>query len=197
MTNFVKISKDNLKSPLPKFQNLNSNCFIAGGAIRDNITNTPISDYDIFGTEHELKVFEQLNFLGQKPLYEIDRLKTYYFEGKYKVQLIFNPVFNSPEECLSNFDFTICQFAYDGSDIICNPESLIHLYEKKLVVYKLNPGFELDSMRRMQKYIQKGFTICNGGLKEFAEAFQKMDKPELDQQTSFYPDGSSRIIRFD
>jgi ABC-type multidrug transport system ATPase subunit len=45
--------------------------------------------------------------------------------------------------------------------------------------------------------VYKGYTICNGGLKEIGDAIRKMDQKEYDEQIQFYPDKSARIIRYD
>ncbi|MDA3856233.1 MAG: hypothetical protein PF569_08300, partial [Candidatus Woesearchaeota archaeon] len=135
-----------------------------------------------------------VNLSGIKPIYDKEDLKTF-IKAEQKIQLIYKENNVDKNSCMDAFDFTICQFAYDGKEITCNPESILHLKEKKLVMHKI--PFPYDTLRRLQKYIKKGYTICNGGLKEIGDAIRKMDQKEYDEQIQFYPDKSARIIRYD
>jgi len=201
MLKVVTISKENLKTELPDFDYCN--CFIAGGAIRDSIVGKEYSDIDIFGTLENLDAFRDKNLSEWKEgiksktgddSYIDSSLRNFYKDG-IKVQLIFKEETQEMYRCLDQFDYTICQFGFDGKDVYCNPESIIHLYEKKLVIHAL--PFPYDSMRRMQKYIKKGYSICNGGLKEIGDAIRKMSDEDYKNQLEFYNNGHPRFVRFD
>jgi hypothetical protein len=196
MVNYCKVSKENLKYPIPEFV-LSNKVFIAGGAIRDSLINLKYSDIDVFGTNRkDLDKFITENLSDYRIVFDAPNMKTYK-KGDIKVQVILRE-FSSIEDCLNYFDFTICQFAYNGTEIICNPESLIHLNNKRLVINNLDGQFLADTLRRMQKYIQKGYLACSGTIKTILEKAITLKKEDLEAQLEFYPNGSKRkIIRFD
>ncbi len=193
MSELTKITKDNLLYKLPEF--VHDDTWIGGGAIRDSLINIRYTDIDIFGVSREkLDLFIENNLKDCKQVYNSDLLKTY-IKGRDKIQVIYR-FSESVESCLQRFDFTICQFAYDGKDVYCNPQALLDIYRKRIVINNLDASV-LGSMKRLQKYIQKGYTICDGGLLQFAEKIRSATQEEIDTALEFYPDGSRRIIRFD
>lgn len=198
MTILTTVSPENLKTDIPDIK-LQPDLFIAGGAIRDSILGIPYDDIDVFGPEESLKKQQKiLESRGYKIVYDTEKLATLK-KDKIKIQLISRKDTETIESCLNQFDFTICQFAYDPTDneLYCNPDGLIHLFEKRLVLNTEGFPFPLDTMRRLQKYIQKGYTICNGGIKELADAIRGMSDEDLKEQVEFYPDKSLRIMRWD
>lgn len=190
----IKVEKTVFKTL--KFPELrHKNTWIAGGAIRDIIAGENFNDIDVYACNEEaFQIFHE-NLINCKVLFNNNIVKTFDFYGQ-KLQLI-KRYFPNPEECLMAFDYTICQFAYDGEFIYFNPESLLHLGRKALVVNNLQKGFEVDSLRRLLKYVKRGYTICNGGLMDLVTAFSKMSESDIKQQTEFYPDGSVKIQRWD
>lgn len=193
--NIVKLSKDNLRIKIPDF--IYGDCFIAGGAIRDSILLEKRTDIDIFGaTKEKLDAFIEANLKDAKEVYTSDRMRTFIKDGN-KIQVIYI-YYASIAAALDSFDFTLCQFAYDGKDVYCNPQSLLDIFRKKIVIHKLNKEFAIDSLRRVQKYIKKGYTICNGGWKQFIDTIRDATQEEINNQMDFYPDGKTpRIIHFD
>ncbi len=138
-----------------------------------------------------------MNLKDYKLVYESAVLKTFMKDG-VKVQIIYRD-YDSISATLDSFDFTITQFACNEDiEFFCNAEALVHLYERKLVVHLLNTKYVVDSLRRMQKYIQKGFTICDGGLKDFVEAIRIASPDEVENAFKYYTDTQNpRIVRFD
>jgi hypothetical protein len=190
----IKISKENLLLSLPEFKY--DNTWIAGGAIRDAVLKEKISDIDIFGvSKDKLDLFIETNLKGCKKVYDSDILKTFILNGE-KVQVIYRD-YLSVQHCLDSFDYTLCQFAFDGKDILCNSQSLLDIFRKKITIHKIDPKFAVNSLRRLQKYIQKGYSICDGGLKRIVETIRETEQSDIDSQFEFYPDGKARIIRFD
>ncbi len=195
----VKISKDNLRRQLPEFQY--GSCWLGGGAVRDSILLEKYSDIDIFGSSKEgLDTFIDANLKECKEIFTSDRMRTF-TKGNDKVQVIYI-LSETIEKCLDSFDFTLCQFAYDGNSVYCNPQSLVDIFRKRIVIHKLSNEFVIDSLRRMQKYIKKGYTICNGGLATFIETIRQATPEQIENQMDFYPDTKEgkrirRIMRFD
>ena len=191
----TNISVQNLKTKLPIFNLLAYNVWMAGGVVRDCIIGEKYSDVDIFGSETNLDRFKAAELKDFKLVHESDLLETYQ-KDDLKVQLIYRD-FESPEECIQSFDYTICMFAYDGVRIICEADAILHLFNKKLVVNKLSPEYVVSSLERMQKYIKKGYTICAGGIQELVSGIRFANQEQINSQFKYYPNGDVRIIYFD
>lgn len=202
LIDYSKIPIENFKKKLPPlFQERTgyNDCFIAGGAIRDCIDGKEFDDIDFFGSNVNLHLMaeELLKPNSYELVYDSDILQTYKNKKEgIKVQLILRD-YKTMEEAMSMFDFTVCQFAYNGNgaNFMCNPEALLHLSNKKLIVHSL--PYPYDTLRRLQKYIKKGFSICDGGLKEIGDAIRAMSEVQYRDQLFYYPNDKIRINRFD
>lgn len=202
---YCELPKDSLLTKLPNFVYVGEdkkglNVVIAGGAIRDSLFGDDYSDIDIFGlTKEGLDLFVKLNLSksqGYKMVYFNENLRTYR-KGKIKVQIIYRE-YEKLTDIIDSFDFTVCQFMYDGEKVICNPSGLLDVYHKRIVINHLEPLFVFDSLRRVQKYIQKGYTICNGGIKDILDKCRGLTQEQYDENVEFYPNTNEyRIIRFD
>lgn len=189
----TQIDKKNLLYPIPNLDL--SKVWIGGGAIRSSLIGERYSDIDIFAkSRSDLDEFVK-TLDGYKLIYDAESLKTYQ-RGDDKIQLIYRD-YESIEQCIQSFDFTICQFAMNDEGLYCNPESIIHLFRRRLVVNRISPEWAADSLRRVQKYIKAGFTICDGGIAQLIEAIRAASDEQIEQSFSFYPDGTARVIRFD
>lgn len=137
------------------------NAWIAGGAVRTFCQDLPImSDIDVFFcNELEFNTFVAA-YGGKEPTKS--KFHTSFTVGKYQVQAICIRYFESLEDVIGSFDYTICQFATDGVDLIVGPYALWDLARKKLVVHKVTYG--AASVRRMLKYAKQGFTACQGTI---------------------------------
>jgi hypothetical protein len=204
---YCELPKEGLLTKLPNFVYVRDeekkeriNVVIAGGAVRDSLFGNEYSDIDIFGlTKEDLDLFVKLNLSkghGYKLVYFNDNLRTYR-KGKIKVQIIYRE-YEKLTDIIDSFDFTVCQFMYDGEKVICNPSGLLDVYHKRIVINHLEPLFVFDSLRRVQKYVQKGYTICNGGIKDILDKCRGLTQEEYDENVEFYPNTDEyRIIRFD
>lgn len=204
---YCELPKESLLTKLPNFVYVGDdekkgsmNVVIAGGAIRDSLFGDEYSDIDIFGlTKEGLDLFVKLNLSksqGYKMVYFNENLRTYR-KGKIKVQIIYRE-YEKLTDIIDSFDFTVCQFMYDGDKVICNPSGLLDVYHRRIVINHLEPLFVFDSLRRVQKYIQKGYTICNGGIKDILDKCRGLTQEQYDENVEFYPNTNEyRIIRFD
>ena len=204
---YCELPKEGLLTKLPNFVYVRDeekkeriNVVIAGGAVRDSLFGNEYSDIDIFGlTKEDLDLFVKLNLSkghGYKLVYFNDNLRTYR-KGKIKVQIIYRE-YEKLTDIIDSFDFTVCQFMYDGEKVICNPSGLLDVHHKRIVINHLEPLFVFDSLRRVQKYIQKGYTICNGGIKDILDKCRGLTQEQYDENVEFYPNTNEyRIIRFD
>lgn len=157
--------------------------WLAGGSIRRTISAMPLeSDFDFFfASEEQLGKFskglERLNFVKKK---ETEHHVQYEgFEGAVErcitIQLIRFRYYGNASEVLESFDFTICQFVFDGEHIHCGDYALWDLGRKRLAVGTIT--FPVSSMRRLLKYARQGFTACDGCLAALATAIS--DNPAL------------------
>lgn len=148
------------------------NFFIAGGCIRDYFMfGYTKSDIDVFFKNQE--DYDKMdNYLTGKDIISDTKNAKMIKYGKYKIHLI-KRFFNSAQEGIDNFDYTVCCAAIEKGQLITHESFFIDLASRRLVINKLL--YPLSSMERMQKYFKKGFTICNGGILEIAKALKNID----------------------
>lgn len=199
---FKKIFFDNLAIPDEKNEDgsprlLDVNCWIAGGALRDYFSiGYPQSDIDVFFPDETqyslLKSF--LEEQGYEVQYENDKVCVF-FINKHKFDLV-KVFFNDPRATIAEFDFTVCCCAVDKNDVYMHADFFPDLARRRLIINKL--PFPLSTLQRLQKYIKKGYSICNGGLLDLSKGIAGLDltRPEVNT-FEFYADGSPRFVRFD
>lgn len=169
--------------------------WLAGGAIRRVVMGetTIKSDFDLFfrdaaqfeaahvamlemgfravrGNESNVVFIREVEFNGDKV--------------KLIVQLIRIRFYESPEALLDEFDFTICQFAYDGNEMICSAYALWDVSRRRISVHRIS--FAVASVRRLMKYSKQGFTVCGGAIRELLG--QVIQRPETAGGTMLYID---------
>jgi len=144
--------------------------WIAGGAIRDTLQGLPITsdiDYFVRNKEEKERFIQEMSIehLRAEKISENDHNITWMVpipkrDEKIKVQLIIINYYETLEDVLDTFDFTITQFGYDGTTLVCGEYSLWDLARRRLAIHKVTYG--VSTVRRMMKYMQKGFTACGG-----------------------------------
>lgn len=149
--------------------------FIGGGAVRRTLLKQPLdSDFDFFFNSEYTRTFVEENSTLKKTRETMHHTQ---FEGKMqvdgeerdvKIQNIFFQYYNSPEELIDSFDYTLCQFAVDLSgNLYTTPEALWDVARKRLAIHKIT--YPVSSLRRMLKYTNQGFTACSGCLQDFIQ----------------------------
>lgn len=160
--------------------------WLAGGALRRTIAGQKLeSDFDyFFASQEQFDAFcQQVKDSGgwQKSANEHnvtfglpsvrpesvgdDEFTKY--QPEIEVQAIKIRWYSSIDEVLDSFDFTICQFGYDGEHLVCGEYSLWDLGRKRLVPHRLT--YAVASFRRLLKYTRQGYSICGGGLANMLE----------------------------
>lgn len=148
--------------------------WLAGGALRRTFIGQDLdSDFDFFfASEAQRDTFiAELIELGAKQVSKNEHQQTYIVDAagaERKVQCVCIRYYAKPEDVIDSFDFTITQFAYDGTDVVCGKYSLWDLGQRRLVLHKLT--FGVATMRRMIKYVKQGFTACAGCMQSILEA---------------------------
>lgn len=152
-----------------------SQVVLAGGAIRSLITNTPVSDLDLFfPTEGALHNFKSaMSFRTEFMSPNCVALRTH---SGHRVQLITKRYYatwvETPNEITQKvawksvvepFDFTVCQAAYlpATNELHVVPNYFEHLALRKLHLTTDQLPYPFDTLRRAAKYMAKGYTIDN------------------------------------
>ena len=174
--------------------------WIAGGAIRQWFSRTEeSSDIDIFAI-NEKSLLDFKNEYLLSPYYKMTN-KTKYQETwsnhELSLQLINIKYYANAHELLDSFDFTICQFAWDGKTIYSTKEAVISTLRKHLAVHRIAPEFAVDSLRRAFKYNQKGYKPCWGSLRDLANSLRVLTPEQIQQAVEISPAGGRRLERYD
>ncbi|NUB28516.1 hypothetical protein GAY30_27205 [Azospirillum brasilense] len=177
--------------------------WLAGGALRRTLMRQSLdSDFDFFfASDVQFNKFcEAIKKAGGWQVSKNDHNTTFRlpsvapeptgedefspYKPELTIQAITTQWYESPEAVVESFDFTLCQFAYDGTDLICGDYALWDLGRKRLVPHRLS--FATSSLRRLLKYTKQGFTICGGGLANLLE--QVLERPEIIHAETQYID---------
>lgn len=163
--------------------------WLAGGALRRTLLGKePQSNFDFFFRDvAQLQAFEdRIAASGLSKVRETEHHKHY--RGLLgedptprDIQMIRFAFYPDAAAVIDSFDFTICQFAFDGTTLTVGDVSLWDLGRKRLAVHKIT--FPVSSMRRMLKYGQQGFNVCNGALQTLLRESVKL--PELHLETTY------------
>jgi hypothetical protein len=180
-------------------------CWIAGGCFRAYFSkDEKIEDIDIFFKDRNeaAKCVHKFRSIGFKMFYSNkNAIKGYIWRGNEKVYIdIVKRFYDSPEDCLIDFDFSVCKFAWSPKTQVFyySRMAFADVLSKKLVVPDTKFSNPLGSLKRLQKYINKGYRACNGTLITLAKGLNTIDLNNPDtNDIEFYPDGSSKIILFD
>lgn len=148
--------------------------WVAGGAVRDFARGVPIdSDVDVFFADENAFVefmVEMRARLDYRETRNAETVTTFFITVNEKpvlCQAVRLAYYRDMEDCIDQFDFTVCQFATDGTSMVCGLYSLFDLARKRLAVHRVT--FGASSVRRMLKYAQRGFTACQGCIVNLLE----------------------------
>ena len=193
----IKLDENLMQGSKPDCK-ITEGIWIAGGAVRSWFVKEKAMDIDIF--THSSDCFtafkDENNLNDQNCIHNEKNVETYSIDNK-RIQLI-KFYRENVKELLDSFDFTICQFAYDGGNIFTTPNAIVSTLRKHLAVNKIQEGFEMDSFRRAFKYQQKGYQPCIGTMRDIALALSQKEQKELEQQVQMSPGGGTRgFIRWD
>jgi hypothetical protein len=173
--------------------------WIAGGAIRRWFAgNEKLSDVDCF-FQDEAAFLDYVNALAQHgaKLVNTHKNAATFDVNDILVQLIKLKYHPTVDSLLDSFDFTVCQFAWDGTDVYSTPQAVISTLRNHLGVHILTKDFAVDSLRRAFKYCKKGYHPCNGTIQQMANAMRTLTEDEIKNAVEISPNGGKRIIRVD
>jgi len=151
---------------------------IAGGFIRAYYAGEVPSDMDLyFETKDQCQeACTLLRNAEWKQVYETKEATS--FTKNNKIVQVISFINGGAEEILSKFDFTVCQVAIDGIEknsadelkgiLLMHNDFFEHLASRLLVF--TNSSRPLSSLKRVIKYIKRGYSICDGNIIRIARA---------------------------
>lgn len=177
-------------------QNFDDKIWIAGGAVRRSIEGLPLdTDVDLFFSSRAIFaewLAAMMLYPGSVITVEADHMVQFDFalaNKVLKVQGVRRAFFPTVEALLADFDFTICQFAYDGHFFYVGDNALEHLRDRKLVV--ANPHTPVATFRRFGKYAGQGFHASDVTYADFLRSVvlhpENIDKPLISSESATVP----------
>jgi len=168
--------------------------WVAGGAARTMFTGGCSRDIDVFPENEEIeKAFLRANRLDQHPPSRETPLMREW--GNIQVMQIYS---KNVRELFGKFDFTICCFAWDGEKLWATVDAIIDALRRRLVVNRIQEGFEVSTLERLVKYERQGFRSCAGTMATIAETIAKLTPKNIRDQVILSPArGTRQIVRID
>lgn len=196
ITNCINYFNKIILNDLDKTDN-KTKVFVAGGCIRDYFLNSRVSsDIDLFfesSSDFDKTVNNFQLLKNSERIYENDNAIGFKYKN-LKFDLVKTRYFKKLKDFKDGFDFTVCCAALDRNNFVCNDNYFLDLATKKLIISKIT--YPLSSLQRIQKYIQKGFTICNEGLLTLAKEISKLEihkEENKEKDLEFYEDGTPKF----
>lgn len=147
-------------------------CWLAGGALRTAFSPTDtLIDYDMF-FKHKIALAQAKMFLETlqyKLIFQCPEGKlTSFQKDNVKIQLVTEDYYIDIEDLLNRFDITSCRFAFDGKYIYGFYSSVADVKRNRINLY--NISHPNSTMKRIQKYIKKGYTLTNSAVDKFVDS---------------------------
>ncbi len=201
MSNYTSLPIAQLRGLTPLFNALcdilPGGAWIAGGALEGLIRNREIKGYDIFFRDREC--FEELvrrldagtnavlqEYRRGKGWDRLDDPEQHYVEyesnlGRPAIQLVKYKFSDTIEGILDGFDFTCTQLGTDGSELIVNPEGLLHIAQRRLVINAVESPPTLKY--RVSVYTKKGYRL-DRSVNEYMTLYEHGGGTYLDFESS-------------
>lgn len=154
--------------------------WLGGGALRRTLIGDPLdSDFDFFFASQE----QMDGWVAALPQ-PADLVRESAHHKHYRMHIAGRDVdaqaihfrfYGSASEVADSFDYTICQFVFDGVTLTYGDYSLWDLGRRKLAVHKIT--YPVASMRRALKYGRQGYTVCDGAMATLLR--QTVSTPEI------------------
>lgn len=157
--NKLKITS-NLLDPMIPIWNINKNIILAGGKMIDFVMNKSLSestnDYDLYPIYYDMhSLNSSCNNLKLKTT--LSYLTEYEDKDNNLYQVMKCSDISEPEDIIESFDFRCSAICTNGKYVWWINGCLHDIRDKKIVM--LNPKCILSNGIRLQKYINKGFSI--------------------------------------
>lgn len=187
--------------------------YIAGGCFKNIFNKEPVKDIDIFfdnieDLDEAIQYFDGLAYSGSDNTeyiywYENGNARAYKHVESGIVLELCQKLFNSVENMIANFDFTITKFAYfkvmvnDSDDpleegcghieykVLYDDKFFEHLHMKRLVVDD-KILFPMSTFERMIRYAKYGYMPCRDAKMRVVNAIRDSRRGDLLANNSLY-----------
>lgn len=161
--------------------NMETGPWIAGGAVRSDLYNEFISDYDVYFSSNDqfVEVYNKLVMEGAAIVYRTENAITMHYRVRtqhthseldfiwccdsseyYVIQLVILDYYKSPQDVIDSFDFTVCQLITDGNQVLVNDNTFDDIDNKLLRINEtMDPEKQKGMIPRIFKYVTYGFYI--------------------------------------
>jgi hypothetical protein len=181
------------------------NMWLAGGCFRAYFSrDEQIQDIDLFfpSAKEAARCVRSLRKVGFKHFFSNrNAIKGFINNRGKRVYIdIVKRYYENEEKALEDFDFSVSKFAYNPKTktFFYSEFAFVDISTKRIVIPDVNFGNPIGSLKRLQKYVKKGYTACNGALLTIAKRISETDLTNPEQNDiEFYPDGGIRILPFD
>ncbi|WP_430256496.1 hypothetical protein [Neorhizobium sp. DAR64872/K0K18] len=171
------------------YEALGGGAWLAGGAIRRTLIGQALdSDFDFFfKSAEDMAAWEAglpsgLNLIRETEHHKHWRGTIAGSELPVDIQAIRFRFYETAEQVIDSFDYTVTMFVLDNDDLVTTPYALWDLGRRKLAVHKIT--YPVATMRRLLKYTKQGFTACAGCLqsilKETAASPEAMGQLDIE-----------------
>lgn len=165
-------------------------CFLAGGAMRTLVDpEDALKDIDLF-FETEDALNKTLDYFEAnenfKNIFTCPKRELFTYintEDEVKVQLVAKE-FYTPQEAIESLDVTACCAAWDGKSIYKHRRFVSDVMNKR--IHLNNIQYPNATMRRINKYSHKGYTLTQDAIRYFVETVNAMELTEDNME--FYVD---------
>lgn len=166
-------------------EDISDKVWVAGGGVKDWFIEGKIkNDCDFFCKDRKsmaiLTYYLRNKYNFKHFIITKNAIKGYILMNGIKMNVdIVKKEFINPVDTLEKFDFTICCFAVCDDKFYWPESAPFDLLKKRLVINNL--PHPVDTMKRLQKYINKGFFACNGTMMTIAKAIAELDANDESQ----------------
>jgi hypothetical protein len=154
--------------------------WLAGGAVRKFYLGQPLnqSDWDFWFSSQEQfnQAKEAILALGVTEVYSTDNAISYKFyepDGVHVLQIIRRRFFDSAEDIINSFDFTVCQLVTDGRKMTVGSQTIPDI--KNRVLRLTSNQVPSHIVPRMIKYMVYGYRPCSTLIEQIENARSSID----------------------
>lgn len=173
-------------------------CWVAGGALLAATVGAEINDYDLFCADPAALEKQIVDKKITHVKWGNERVENFRMDNDKIIQVVKAFKYQTMEQTLDDFDFTIIGAAYDGEKIICHPRWLLDIAQKRIVVHRLVRT--LNTMNRLLKYTSRGYSTCPVSFATILRQVQSMNtdwENPNENEILYYSDGSMKYPGID
>lgn len=185
---YVKVFDLIIETALPVL-NMANGPWLAGGAVRRLLDNSnKAGDFDLFFKDNLSLENAKTHLVSKFPILSENQFNITFeipisSNNVIKVQLV-KFYFETANDVLDWFDFTICQCLTDNREVLLGDFTLFDIGAKRLMVNNIHHA--TSSIRRLVKYSNQGYKFCDGTISEILN--RVADNPSIIEPNIRYID---------